>query len=78
MGSGPEWKLHWYQNAFGFGQVRFATVWSNKAVPSLMLGEDKFDLVTGSQEIALKQHVAQLGVGSMTLAGKPEQDDESI
>jgi hypothetical protein len=30
MSDAPKWKLHWYQCAFGYELVRFATVWSDK------------------------------------------------
>jgi len=65
MSDASNWKLHWYQCAFGYGLVRFATVWSDKAVPSFKLGDDTFELMTGSGEMALKQHVANAGIESM-------------
>jgi hypothetical protein len=78
MSDAPNWKLHWYQCAFGYCLVRFATVWSDKTVPSFKLGDDEFTLMTGSGEMALKQHVASAGIGSMTLAGEPVPDRELI
>jgi hypothetical protein len=74
MSDASNWKLHWYQCAFGYGLVRFATVWSDKAVPSFRLGDDTFDLMTGPGEIALKQYVAGIGVESMTLFDEPVPD----
>jgi len=78
MSEAPEWKFHWYQHAFGFGLVRFATIYSDKAVPSFKLGEDTFELVTGSAEMALKQYVVSLGVGAMSLSGEPVPDREPL